>query len=63
MWRTGLIVGVTALAIIISLLVFLVLRSRSYAVVYLDQQKVWSPRYCLMATLSTHMAASLTCIF
>ena len=39
-WRTGLIVGVTALALIISILVFLVLRSRSFAVTYLEQQKV-----------------------
>jgi hypothetical protein len=44
-WRTGLIVGVTALAVIISLLVFLVLRSRSYAVIYLNQQKVQSPSH------------------
>ena len=39
-WRAGLIVGVTALALVLSTLVLLVLRSRSQAVRLLKQQQV-----------------------
>ena len=39
-WRTGLLVGVSFLALVLALLVYLVLRSRAKAVCFLEHQKV-----------------------
>ena len=39
-WRTGLIIGVTALSVFIAILVFLVLGSNARAVAFLKEQKV-----------------------